>query len=81
MVDGQRTVPKDYLRVQKKIDGEKPNGEWNRVDVIADKGNITYWVNGLMVNSASLPNITEGKILIQSEGAEIFYRTIEISRL
>ena len=81
MVDGKRTVPKDYLRVQKKIDGEKPNGEWNRVDVIADKGNITYWVNGLVVNSASLPNITEGKILIQSEGAEIFYRTIEISRL
>lgn len=81
MVDGLRTVPKDYFRVQKKTDGEKPNGQWNRVEVLADKGNITYWVNGLVVNNATLPNITEGKILIQSEGAEIFYRKIEVSSL
>jgi hypothetical protein len=81
VVDGKRTTPKDYNRVQKKKDGEKPTGEWNRVEVIADKGKIKYIVNGVVVNEAESPSVTEGKILIQSEGAEIFYRKIEITEL
>ncbi len=81
VVDGKRTVAKDYNRVQKKKDGEKPNGEWNRVEVIANKGKLTYIVNGIVVNEAESPSVTEGKILVQSEGAEIFYRKIEITEL
>lgn len=81
VVDGKRTVAKDYNRVQKKKDGEKPNGEWNRVEVIANKGKLTYIVNGIVVNEAESPSESEGKILIQSEGAEIFYRKIEITEL
>jgi hypothetical protein len=81
VVDGKRTVAKDYNRVQKKKDGEKPNGEWNRVEVIANKGKLTYIVNGIVVNEAESPSETEGKILVQSEGAEIFYRKIEITEL
>ncbi|GAB2982186.1 hypothetical protein GCM10027049_18380 [Mucilaginibacter puniceus] len=81
VVDGKRTVPKDYNRVQKKKDGEKPNGEWNRVEVIANKGKIQYIVNGVVVNEAESPSETEGKILVQSEGAEIYYRKIEITEL
>ena len=81
VVDGKRTVAKDYNRVQKKKDGEKPNGEWNRVEVIANKGKLTYIVNGIVVNEAESPSETEGKILVQSEGAEIYYRKIEITEL
>jgi hypothetical protein len=81
LVDGQRTKPMDYLRVQKKVDGEHKTGEWNRVEVIANKGQITYIVNGKVVNAATGPNVNEGKILIQSEGAEIYYRKIEIAEL
>ena len=68
-----RTVPKDYCRSQKKKDGEKPNGEWNLVEVIADNGKIIYKVNGVIVNEATGPSIRKGKILIQSEGAEILF--------
>ena len=65
----------------KKADGEKPTGEWNRVEVIADKGKVTYIVNGKVVNEFEDPSEREGKILIQSEGAEIYYRKIELTEL
>lgn len=81
IVDGKRTEPKDYLKVQKKADGEHPAGKWNRVEVIADNGKITYIVNGKVVNQAEDPSLTEGRIIIQSEGAEIYYRKIEIAEL
>lgn len=81
LVDGKRTKPMDYFRVQKKVDGEHKTGEWNRVEVIANKGQITYIVNGKVVNSATGPSVDSGKILIQSEGAEIYYRKIEIAEL
>ena len=81
MVDGKRTEPKDYNRVVKKRDAEKPNGEWNKVEIIANNGKIIYLVNGVVVNEGEDPSISKGKILIQSEGAEIYYRKIEIAEL
>ncbi|MES1226752.1 MAG: DUF1080 domain-containing protein, partial [Bacteroidota bacterium] len=80
-VNGVRSQPDSSTRVQKKIDAEKPTGEWNRVEVIANKGKITYIVNGKIVNEGEEPSVSEGKILIQSEGAEIYYRKIEIAEL
>jgi len=81
VMDGKRTEPKNFAMVKKKKDNEKPNGQWNLVEVISNKGKITYIVNGVVVNEAESPSLTEGKILIQSEGAEIFYRKIEIAVL
>ncbi|MGZ8525138.1 MAG: 3-keto-disaccharide hydrolase [Chitinophagaceae bacterium] len=81
VIDGKRTEPNNYTRAKKKKDGEKPNGEWNLVEVIVNKGQITYIVNGIVVNEASSPSLSEGKIIIQSEGAEIYYRKIEIAEL
>jgi len=81
VVEGKRTEPMDYLRVQKKTDGEHKTGQWNRVEVIADNGKLTYIVNDKVVNTATDPNLREGKIIIQSEGAEIYYRKIEIAEL
>jgi hypothetical protein len=71
----------NYFRVKKTTDAERPTGQWNTVEVISKGGNITYKVNGTIVNTASDPNVTEGKIGIQSEGAEIFYRKIEVTEL
>ncbi len=81
VIDGKQTEPNNYTRAKKKKDGEKPNGEWNLVEVIVNKGQITYIVNGIVVNEASSPSLSEGKIIIQSEGAEIYYRKIEIAEL
>lgn len=81
IMNGKRTEPKDFEKVEKKVNGELPNGEWNRVEVIANHGKITYIVNGKVVNEAESPSLSAGKILVQSEGAEIYYRKIEIAEI
>ena len=78
---GVRSKPDSFTRVLKKRDAERPTGEWNRIEVIAKKGKITYIVNGTIVNEGEDPSVTVGKILVQSEGAEIYYRKIEIEEL
>jgi len=80
-IDGVRTKADAYTRAVKKRDAEKPTGQWNRVEIRVDKGKISYLVNGTLVNEAEDPSESEGKILIQSEGAEIYYRKIEITEL
>jgi hypothetical protein len=62
-------------------DVEMPAGEWNRMEVICDGNSITNVVNGYVVNEGSKSSLTKGKISFQSEGAEIFFRKIEIRPL
>ncbi len=80
-INGARTKSDAYTRVKKTLDAENPTGQWNRVEIIADGGKVTYIVNGKVVNQFEDPSEKEGKILIQSEGAEIYYRKIEITEL
>jgi hypothetical protein len=81
LYNGVRSMPDSFHRIIKKQNAEKPSGEWNKVEIIANKGKITYIVNGTIVNEGSDPSVTKGKLLVQSEGAEIFYRKIEITEL
>jgi hypothetical protein len=81
IVDGVQQGPTRNTRVLKKKDAEKPTGEWNRVEVIANKGKCTHIVNGVVVNEATEVSLRSGRILIQSEGAETYYRRIEIKEL
>jgi hypothetical protein len=62
-------------------DVEKPVGQWNRLEVICDGDKITNVLNGVVVNVATKCSHTKGKILFQSEGAEVFFRTINIEPL
>lgn len=75
------TTPRNWLRVIKSKDAEKPNGEWNKVEIIVNKGRITHLLNGEEVNSGRLGNTTTGNIILQSEGAEIYYRNAQIKEL
>ena len=81
ITNGVRTEPGSFVRIPKKFNGEMPTGEWNRIEIIANNGKLTYIVNGKIVNEGEAPSVTAGKILIQSEGAEIYYRKIEIAEL
>lgn len=62
-------------------DVEKPIGEWNRLEVIADGGKITVLLNGILVNRAVDCTPKKGRLQIQSEGAEIFFRRVELTPL
>ncbi len=77
-------------RILKKDDFEKPSGEWNTMEVIADGKTLVHIVNGhevlRMTNSRQLVDgklipLTRGKFSIQSEGAEAFFRNILVRKL
>ncbi|MDR0385185.1 MAG: DUF1080 domain-containing protein [Prevotellaceae bacterium] len=57
---------------------ENPGQEWNTVEVICIDDKSEHYVNGHLVNHAENLSLTEGKILLQLECAEIFYRTVEL---
>jgi hypothetical protein len=59
-------------------DIEKPVGEWNRFEVIAQSDTLHYFLNGVLVNEAFDVSPSEGRVLLQSEGAEIFVRRYEL---
>lgn len=69
---------KDVLGFRGRNDVEKPAGQWNRLEAICDRGNVTYFLNGVKVNEGRDGSFQEGRILIQSEGAEMFFRNIEL---
>jgi len=77
VVDGKTRTD----RVIKTADAEKPFGEWNVVEVICDGDAITNIVNGVVVNKGTKASLTRGKILLQSEGAEVFYRNVTVTPL
>lgn len=58
---------------------EKPHGQWNKLELIAAGDTVKYYVNGKLVNEGSGASPQRGKILFQSEGAELFYRHIKIT--
>src|SRR4029077_11244974 len=69
---------KDLQGFRGKEDVENPPGTWNQLECICQGGNITNILNGKVVNAAPMSSHTRGKILFQSEGAEVFFRRIEL---
>ncbi len=69
---------KDVLGFRGRQDVEAPTGEWNRQEVICDGDTIRNIVNGKVVNFATDSSHSFGKIQLQSEGAEIWIRRVEI---
>ncbi|MFO0891491.1 MAG: DUF1080 domain-containing protein [Isosphaeraceae bacterium] len=72
---------KDVLGFRGSHDIEKPAGEWNRIEVICDGDTITNIVNGVVASVGTKSSLTRGKLIFQSEGAEIIFRKIEIRPL
>jgi hypothetical protein len=75
------TTSTNYHRVAKSKNAEKPNGEWNKAEVIVKNGKITHLLNGEIVNEGMLVNTKTGNILLQSEGAELYYRNATVEEL
>ncbi len=72
---------KDVLGFRGEKDVEKSFGKWNKIECVAQGDNITIYLNGVLVNQAYRVKPTRGKIQIQSEGAEMFVRKVEIAPL
>ncbi|HWA26435.1 MAG TPA: DUF1080 domain-containing protein [Lacunisphaera sp.] len=74
--------------VRHSVDAEKEHGQWNTLDLYCLGQTSLHVVNGVLVmvlreseqpdgNGGWIP-LTKGKIQLQSEGAEVFYRNITV---
>lgn len=68
----------DKLGFRGKDDVESPAGEWTRLEVIADGDNLQYKVNGVVVNEGMEVKPDFGKLILQTEQAEMFVRRYEL---
>jgi hypothetical protein len=77
-------------RCIKQPDNEKPTGEWNTVELIAFHDEAIHIVNGkvvmrlhapMRIDASQLTPITSGPIILQSEGAEVFYRDVQFRQI
>lgn len=66
---------------------EKPDGEWNTIDLYCYGDTSVHVVNGKVVmvlynsrhpNGDKMEPLTKGKIQLQTEGAELYYRNIRV---
>ncbi|GAB4015992.1 3-keto-disaccharide hydrolase [Spirosoma koreense] len=74
----------------KSLDNELPSGQWNTLDLYCFGDTCLHVLNGKvnmmlthtrhLVNGQAEP-LTRGKIQIQSEGAEVFYRNIQVRKI
>lgn len=62
-------------------DSEKPLGEWNEIKIECKGDEVKVWVNGTLVNHGSMCTAKSGQIAIQSEGAEVEFSKLELTKL
>jgi hypothetical protein len=72
---------KDALDFRGKSDVESAGEEWTKVECVCEGGRIAVWVNGKHVNEVSECSPRSGRILLQCEGSEIFFRKVELHPL
>jgi hypothetical protein len=74
--------PADARRILNLTDGsEKPLGEWNTMEIECKGDEVKVHVNGTLVNHGSKSTATSGKIALQSEGVEVEFRKVELTKL
>lgn len=73
--------------IRKRQNAEKPLGEWNTLDLYCYGQTAVHVVNGVTVmvnenagayNNGTVKPLTAGKVQIQSEGAELFVKSVTV---
>jgi putative membrane-bound dehydrogenase-like protein len=72
---------KDEAGFRGRADVESRVNEWTRMEVIAKGDTLQYFVNGVLVNEAFACQPAQGKICLQTEGAEMIVRRFELHPL
>jgi hypothetical protein len=71
----------ERLDTRGKDDLASPLGEWTAVECICRGDRITIKINGIVVNEAYDVWPTAGKILLENEANEIYFRNIQLSKV
>lgn len=72
---------RDVLDFRGAHDLESPAGQWTDVECICAGDRITIKINGVVANKALNVFPSSGRILLQCEGSEIFFRRLELHPL
>jgi hypothetical protein len=60
---------------------EKPVGEWNTMEVTCKSNTIEVYVNGTLQNKATGISESSGSICLQSEGKDVEFRNVFLTKL
>lgn len=72
---------KELIDTRGQNDVASPLGEWTKVECLCKGSRVTIKINGETVNDCFDANPAAGKILLQSEGHEVFFRNLELRPL
>lgn len=71
----------ELLDTRGKHDEASPLGEWTKVECLCAGDRISIRINGKTVNECFDVRPASGKILLQNEGFEVFFRNVELRPL
>jgi hypothetical protein len=66
---------------KKTASNEVPVGEWNTMEVICKGNTIEVYINGVFQNKATETSFSKGYLCLQSEGKDIEFRNVFVSKL
>ncbi|MFT5525609.1 MAG: hypothetical protein ACI9HK_003579, partial [Pirellulaceae bacterium] len=72
---------KEKVDTRGKDDVASPFGKWTKVECICRANKVTIKINGTTVNECYNVFPQAGKILLQNESNEVFFRNMEIRPL
>lgn len=72
---------KDIKGFRGSKDMEKPLGKWNKLECISKGKEVFIYLNGTLVNHAINVEPAKGRIQLQSECAELFFKSVKITQL
>jgi hypothetical protein len=65
--------------LKKTEDAEKPAGEWNQYEIVADGQTVTLKINGRVINRATGCDVVAGNVCLTAEGDEIHFRNVRLT--
>jgi hypothetical protein len=69
---------KDELGFRGPNEIERPTGQWNRMEILCNGDRVKITVNGKITLEGTNASPASGKIILQTEGAEIFFRRLDL---
>jgi hypothetical protein len=63
------------------VSSEKPAGEWNTLEVVCKGNGIEVFVNGIFQNKGTNVNVSRGSVCLQSEGKEIEFKNVFLTKI
>jgi hypothetical protein len=80
--DMKERTDKTRMSVKKMAaSSEKPVGDWNTMEVICRGNTIEVFVNGVLQNKGTELSVSRGYICLQSEGKDVEFRNVFITKL